>query len=121
VGAGASGALVAGLDPLFDPRSAPTDAVAQGNAGARAVLGPATLAYDVLFPGRTFETSTCDGTGVRRLGAAHVQQQVATFVWTSPCKCFRLMAQVSLNDCGAVTPKATIEFPGFGSPGRASP
>jgi LPS-assembly protein len=114
LGAGASGALVAGRDPLFDLRAAPFDASAGLGVGARAVLGPATVAYDVGFPGRATIDVRCDGSGERRLEAWQARQHTATFVWDSPCRCFRIAAMATMNDCarsiGDVTFTASIEL-----------
>ncbi|MGE5414569.1 MAG: hypothetical protein ACM3NW_10360, partial [Syntrophomonadaceae bacterium] len=120
LGEGASGALVGGIDPLFDVRPAPVGATSQGSAGARAVLGPAILGYDVLFPGRAIDVGTCSDPAVtRRIDAFHIQQHVASFAWNSPCNCFRIAAQVNVNDCGGYSPRVTIEFAGLGSGGSA--
>jgi LPS-assembly protein len=115
IGRGGSGALVAGLDALFDLRPAPLEAVAQGNAGLTARLGGATATYDVLFPGRPVMVRSCrDGT-LHEVGALYVQQHVATFAWQSPCRCFKVAAVVTVDDCGAVTPRATFELAQIGS------
>ncbi|WP_242360474.1 LPS-assembly protein LptD [Anaeromyxobacter sp. SG17] len=113
IGRGASGSLVAGLDPLFDLRPAPLEAVAQGNAGVTARLGGATATYDVLFPGRPVVRSCPDRT--REVGALHIQQHVATFAWQSPCRCFRVAASLTLNDCGGFTPRMMIDLAPVGS------
>ncbi|WP_242344811.1 LPS-assembly protein LptD [Anaeromyxobacter terrae] len=114
IGRGASGTLVAGLDPLFDLRPAPLEAVPLGNAGVTARLGGATATYDVLFPSRRV-IRQCSGESPREVSALHVQQQVATFAWQSPCRCFRVAAVVTLDDCGTVTPKAMIDLSPVGS------
>jgi LPS-assembly protein len=114
VGAGGSPAEQAGADALFDPRPTTLPMSAQASAGLRIPVGPASLGYDVLFPPREVTVPQCDGTGSRRLGALHVQQQTASFVWDSPCRCFRLSAHVRLNDCGDVAFSAGIDL----SPGE---
>jgi LPS-assembly protein len=120
IGEGASGTLVGGIDPLFDLRPAPVATTSQGTAGARAVLGPATLGYDVLFPGRPIDAPLCSGgTGTRRLEPLHIQQHVASFTWNSPCNCFRVAAIVNVNDCGGFSPRVTIELAGLGAGGSA--
>jgi LPS-assembly protein len=103
-GAGGSGALLAGLDPLFDVRAAPTvQASAYAGLSARVVAGGATLGYEARLPGRPKLDVTCAGTGTRRLDAWEVEEHVGTFVWDSPCRCFRLSAFVGLDDCGELT------------------
>ncbi|HSD21645.1 MAG TPA: LPS-assembly protein LptD [Anaeromyxobacter sp.] len=113
VGRGASGALVAGLDPLFDLRPAPLEAVAQGNAGVTGTFRSATVTYDVLFPGRPVVRACPDRT--REVGALHIQQHVGTFAWQSPCRCFKAAALVSVDDCGNVSYRATLELAQIGS------
>ena len=113
VGRGASGALVAGLDPLFDLRPAPLEAVAQGNAGVTGTFRSATVTYDVLFPGRPVVRACPDST--REVGALHIQQHVGTFAWQSPCRCFKAAALVSVDDCGNVSYRATLELAQIGS------
>lgn len=101
VGSGGSGILVAGLDPLFDLRPAATDATAAATAGARVVLGGATIGYDALLRGRDAIVGACPGSAepTRRVGAGQVQQQVASFAWDSPCRCFRVAALARVDDC----------------------
>jgi LPS-assembly protein len=124
VGAGGSGTLVAGLDPLFDLRAAGVDASSGVSVGARAVLGPATLTYDVGFPGRATLAQNCTATGERRLEAWEATHHAAGFVWDSPCRCFRLLASASVNDCarslGDVTFSASIDLSRLGSGARST-
>lgn len=124
IGAGGSGTLVAGMDPLFDLRAAPIDATAGMSFGARVVLGPASLTYDVGFPGRATFAQACNGVGERRLDAWQATQHAATFVWDSPCRCFRIAAAASVNDCarsvGDVTFSASIDLSRLGA-ARANP
>ncbi|ABS26709.1 LPS-assembly protein LptD [Anaeromyxobacter sp. Fw109-5] len=114
IGRGSSGALVAGLDPLFDLRPAPIEAVAQGNAGITGRMGGATATYDVLFPGRP-EVRQCPGEAPREVGALHVQQHVASVAWESLCRCFSAAAFVSVNDCGDVSYRASLDLSRLGS------
>jgi LPS-assembly protein len=102
-GAGGSGALLAGLDPLFDVRAAPLPASAYAGLSARVVAGGATLGYEARFPGRARLDETCAGGGTRRLEGWEVEEHVATFVWDSPCRCFRIAASVGVDDCGELT------------------
>lgn len=102
-GPGGSGALLAGLDPLFDVRAAALPPSAYAAASARVVAGGATLGYEARFPGRPKLDATCAGTGTRRLDAWEVEEHVGTFVWDSPCRCFRLSAFVGVDDCGELT------------------
>ncbi|HEY6003084.1 MAG TPA: LPS-assembly protein LptD [Anaeromyxobacter sp.] len=122
IGAGGSGALIAGADPLFDLRAAPIDATAGMGVGARVVLGPAALTYDVGFPGRATFAQACNRVGERRLDAWQATQHAATFVWDSPCRCFRIAATASVDDCarslGDVNFSASIDLSRLGA-GRA--
>ena len=104
LGPGASGDLVAGVDALFDPQPAPVEAIAQGNLATSLVLGPATLGWEAQFPGRPLDVPSCagEGGGTRRIGAVHVQQHVFRFAWDSPCRCLRVRATVTVDDCGRV-------------------
>jgi hypothetical protein len=69
--------------------------------GGRAVWSGATLGYDVLLYGRSgFVPGCAGGSGERQVEAGQPQQHVATAIWDSPCRCFRVMAVARLNDCG---------------------
>lgn len=114
VGQGASGALMAGPDALFDLRPAALDAAAQGQAGARLALGPATLAYDALFTVRPTEAGRCSGTGTRRLDAWQIQQHTGSLAWSSPCRCFWARVQVRVTDCGETSYSAAIDLTRLG-------
>ena len=104
LGPGASGDLVAGVDALFDPQPAPAEGIAQGRLATSLVLGPATLGWEAQFPGRPLDVPACpgEGGGDRRIGSVHVQQHVFRFGWDSPCRCLRLRAAVTVDDCGRV-------------------
>jgi LPS-assembly protein len=112
LGPGASGDLVAGVDALFDPQAAPVAAVSQGTFAARAVLGPATLAYEAQFPGRPLQVAVCPGDGgvTREIGAFHVQQNVFRFAWDSPCRCFRARIGFTVDDCGRIGWSASLDL-----------
>ncbi|WP_242396142.1 LPS-assembly protein LptD [Anaeromyxobacter oryzisoli] len=115
VGSGGSGTLDSGVDPLFDLRPAPIDAVAQGSFGARMVVGGATLGYDALVPARTIDVGQCSGgTAQRRIGAMHVQQHAASFTWDSPCHCFLARLIVAVDDCATTTFKASLDLSRLG-------
>jgi LPS-assembly protein len=115
VGAGGSGQLLAGLDPLFDLRAAPVAAGTFATAGARAVAGPATFGYDALLPGsRTTGAACTPGGPPRSVSAFAVRQHTASFAWDSPCRCFRLAALVSVDDCGDYSYRATIDLARLG-------
>jgi LPS-assembly protein len=116
VGPGASGALMAGVDTLFDLRSAAVDAAAQGSAGVRVVLGGGTLGYDALFTVRPIEVGRCrgTGTGTRQLEPWHVQQHSGSFIWDSPCHCFLARLAVRVNDCGERAWSAAIDLARMG-------
>lgn len=111
VGPGGSGQLVAGLDPLFDVRALPIAPGAFASAGARAVLGPATVGYDAHFRGRASDVPLCSGVGgVRRAEAFAVQQHTGSLAWDSPCRCFRLAAVLRVNDCGEISWNASVDL-----------
>jgi LPS-assembly protein len=121
VGPGGSSALQAGLEPIFDTRSA-TEASAFANAGFRATVGGARLGYDALMYGRAAFVNACNQpdptvTAQRRVEALHVQQHTATLGWESSCRCFRIVATVSVNDCansiGDVSGKLTFDLAGL--------
>jgi LPS-assembly protein len=117
LGPGASGDLVAGVDALFDPQAAPVEAIAQGTLATSIVLGPATLGWEAQFPGRPLDVPACpgEGGGERRVGAVHVQQYVFRFAWDSPCRCFRVRASVTVDDCGRVGFSGGLDLGGAAS------
>jgi LPS-assembly protein len=107
VGAGGSPSTLGGVDALFDLRPTPLPMSAQASAGFRLPLGPATVAYDLDFAPRDVTVQACTGEGTRALDALHVRQQKASFTWDSPCRCFRLMLRVRMNDCDGYTLRGT--------------
>ena len=115
IGPGGSGALVAGLDPLFDVRPAVVQASASATAGVRATLGGARLAYDALLPGRAAFVPSCSGVpgDMRRVGALQVQQHSGTLSWESSCHCFRINAFFRINDCGEYSYSASLDLTGL--------
>jgi LPS-assembly protein len=118
VGAGGSGLLLAGRDPLFDLRAAPIDPSTYATAGARAVAGPATFGYDALMPGSATPVAACSPGGApRSVSALHVRQHTASFAWDSPCRCFRLAALVTVDDCGDYSYRAMIDLARLGDTG----
>lgn len=125
VGPGGSGRLAAGLDPLFDLRPAATEATASASLGARVVLGGATLGYDAALRGRDAVVGACPGSAepTRRVSAGDLQQQVGSFIWDSPCRCFRVIAAVRANDCtrslGDVSYSASIDLSRFAAARQA--
>jgi LPS-assembly protein len=115
VGPGGSGALLTGLDPLFDVRAAGLDPGASATAGVKAALGPVRVSYDVLFPGRPTFVAACNTgangeTSERRVSAWQAQQHVASVAWESPCRCFRVVANASINDCGAFSYRFSLDL-----------
>ena len=48
-----------------------------------------------------------------------MQQHTGTFVWDSPCKCFRVAAQVSLTDCGELSSRVTLDLARLAQPRAA--
>jgi LPS-assembly protein len=117
-GQGGSSPLVTGLDPLFDLRPAPFDAFAGMSAGARAVVGPATVGYDVDLYARDGYLPCRDGTS-RHLSSFEPSQHKATFIWNSPCRCFRIVAYASINRCGEFGWDASIDISQLASARRA--
>jgi LPS-assembly protein len=101
VGPGGSGALVAGIDPIFDTRAADIEASAVATGGFRFTVGGAQLGYEALVYGRDAFVDACTGpTGAqRRVDAFQVQQHTGSLGWESSCRCFRVVATVSVNDC----------------------
>jgi LPS-assembly protein len=90
LGSGASGATRAGLEPLFDPRSIPLEATAQGSAGGHArILGGLDLSYEALFNARSLYGGV-DAQGQPVAIKPHLQQQSLGLSWDSPCKCFKV-------------------------------
>lgn len=118
VGQGGSGTLVAGLDPLFDLRAAPFDATAGVGVGARAVLGPATITYDVGLAARD-TVKPCRNGSTRELATLAPDTHKATFVWSSPCRCFRVIASANVNACGEYGYDVSIDIPQLASAARA--
>ncbi len=120
IGAGGSGSLLAGIDPLFDLRPTATEPSASATVGARAVWSGATLGYDVLLYGRAGYVASCSGGGgERRVEAGQPQQHVVTAVWDSPCNCFRIAAVGRLNDCGEPSGSLVLDLSHLGG-ARAS-
>lgn len=119
VGPGASGTLMAGVDPLFDLRPAAVSAAAQGVLGLRAVAGPAQLGYEALVPVRPTDIALCNGVGgTRRIEGWQVQQHTLSAAWDSPCKCFLARVQVRITPCGLGPYSATLDLSRLGE--RAS-
>jgi LPS-assembly protein len=110
VGSGGSGRLGGGVDDLFDPRPAGTDALAAGSLAALIRLGPATVGYEVLLAARTSVVPGCDGVGSRVADAWEVQQQTGSVEWNSPCRCFRARVAVRLNACGELVPVISLDL-----------
>jgi LPS-assembly protein len=114
VGPGGAGALVAGLDPIFDVRPGRIDASASATAGVRVALGDALLGYEALLPGRAAFVESCvDPRAERRVGALQVQQHTASLGWDSSCRCFRIDAIVRVTDCGDVSYSASLDLAGL--------
>jgi LPS-assembly protein len=101
LGPGGSPRLLAGLEPLFDLRPVAIGALAQGSVGARARISGAVVSYDALFNARTFVGP--DGKNAPLCGGKsadpHVYQHVASFVWDSPCHCWKAGITASLFEC----------------------
>lgn len=93
VGAGGSPRLLAGLEPLFDPRPFASDALAQGSFGVAGRVSGAAIGYDASFNARE-SASNCVG----RTGP-HIYQHSIGVTWDSPCKCWKAGISVVLNEC----------------------
>ncbi|HYG69102.1 MAG TPA: LPS-assembly protein LptD, partial [Anaeromyxobacteraceae bacterium] len=116
LGPGASGTLMAGVDPLFDLRPAPGEPVAQASAGGQVGVGGATVGYRALFPARERLVGSCraDGTQVV-VDPLEVEQHAGTFGWSSPCRCFNLLVAVTVDRCGEVNVGATLDLSALGA------
>lgn len=111
LGAGASGRLRGGSDPLFDDRALPFAPQGQGSAGARVrVAGGLDLSYDALFNVRTVTAPGCNPGRTPVEWTPHVQQHVAALGWDSPCKCWRAAVRVRVSDCGDFGVGATLDL-----------
>lgn len=97
VGAGGSPRLLAGLEPIFDPRPMAMDAVATGSAGLVAKLAGAALTYDAYFYARSQPKPACEGKST----GPHVYQHNLSLVWDSPCRCWRAGITLTMNECEA--------------------
>jgi LPS-assembly protein len=111
LGSGASGALRAGLEPLFDDRAVPFQAMAQGTGGVRIrVAGGLDATYDALFSARTVLAPTCKtGSPVEPVGPS-LQQNTIGLIWNSPCQCWRAAVQVRISQCGSFGFGASIDL-----------
>jgi LPS-assembly protein len=110
LGSGASAAMKAGLDPLFDPRPIPFQPFAQGTAGARIrVLGGLDLEYEALFSARSVLSPNYQ-TGTTQTTSPALQQQVFGAGWTSPCECWRAVVKVVVADGGFFNVVAALDL-----------
>jgi LPS-assembly protein len=102
--AGAVGAQGAGIDALFDLRPSSAQPDAWYRAGARVVLGGASLEYEVKLTAREYPIVSCRG-GESRTGveAGTPVEQVAAVGWDSPCKCFTIRFHTSRDACDNMT------------------
>lgn len=110
VGPGGSGALLAGIDPLFDLRPGNVQPDAGASGSVRIAAGNATLGYDVLMLGPNAVAQLCSGSGARRVAAWEVHQHVASVRWASRCRCFRIVADVKVDHCGTFSGGASIDL-----------
>lgn len=111
LGTGASGALRAGLDPLFDARAIPFQALAQATAGAKVrLLGGLDATYDALVNARTVVAQSCRDSAVLEPRPAGMQQQTMGLTWSSPCQCWRAGLSLRLDQCGNTGFAATVDL-----------
>lgn len=124
VGPGGSGALLSGVDPLFDVRASSLAASASATAGLTASLGSARVAYDVILPGRAAIVQACEAPGgvrhERRVSGWQIQQHTASMSWESSCHCFRVIAHASVNDCGSLSYNVTLDLSRAAAAGAAA-
>jgi LPS-assembly protein len=110
LGSGASAALTAGTDPIFDPRAVPYQPFAQGRAGLKVrVLGGLDLGYDALFSARSIVTYP-SGLGSPVVAAPGLQEQRFAASWTSPCDCWRGGVEVRLAENGYFGVTASLDL-----------
>jgi LPS-assembly protein len=110
LGSGASAALKAGTDPLFDPRPVPYQPFAQGRAGLKVrVLGGLDLGYDALFAARSIVTFP-SGLGLPTVAPPGLQEQKFSASWTSPCDCWRGVVEVRLAENGYFGVTASLDL-----------
>ncbi len=110
IGSGGSGLLVAGLDPLFDLRPGGVEPSAGASGAVRIVAGSATLGYDMQVRGPNQMTPLCSGGALRRAQTWEVAQHMASVRWASRCRCFRIVANLGVNDCGNFSYHASIDL-----------
>jgi len=111
LGTGASASLRAGLDPLFDERAIPFQAMAQATAGAKVrLLGGLDATYDALAAARAVTAPSCRDSAVLEPRPAGLQQQTLGLTWSSPCQCWRAGLAVRLDQCGNTGFAATIDL-----------
>jgi LPS-assembly protein len=110
LGSGASAALKAGADPLFDPRAVPYQPFAQGRAAAKARLfGGLDLGYEALFSARSIVTYP-SGLGSPVVVPPALQEQRFSASWTSPCDCWRGVVEVRLAENGYFGVTASLDL-----------
>ena len=97
VGTGGSPRLLAGLEPIFDPRPEALDAQATGSAGLVGKISAATVTYDATFNARQLAAPICPGKSV----APHIYQHAFSLVWDSPCKCWKAGITAVFYECNA--------------------
>jgi LPS-assembly protein len=115
MGTGASASIRAGLDPLFDERAIPFQAIAQATAGAKVrLLGGLDATYEALANARTVVAPSCRDSAVLEPRPAGLQQQTLGLVWSSPCQCWRAGLAVRLDQCGNTGFAATLDLSQLG-------
>jgi LPS-assembly protein len=110
LGSGASAALKAGADPIFDPRAVPYQPFAQGRVAAKVRLfGGLDLGYDALFAARSIVTYP-SGLGSPVVSSPGLQEQRFFASWTSPCDCWRGVVEVRVAENGYFGVAASLDL-----------
>lgn len=110
-GSGAVGAQGAGVDALFDLRPSTAAPEAWYHAGARVMLGAATLDYAVRLTAREVPSLQCGAGNVKEnVKALRPVQQDVVLVWDSPCHCFTVRLNAGQDLCGSLTYGLSVDL-----------
>jgi LPS-assembly protein len=104
-GPGAVGRQNAGVDALFDLRSAGVPPDAWWRGGARVVLGGASLEYAIRLTAREYPNLQCTNGTVttNHLDAGRPYEQTGVLAWDSPCHCFVARLRATRDACDNMT------------------